>query len=195
MSIHSYHQLNSNSSNHYSSSRVGKFVRITLEMFIMLQSVKMKYSKSLLLYQDDPVSGWIFRVITIVIILAFLVGSAVLLSSGETGGFLALLLEGLIVFLILWVVIPRKYQVFQDQIKIVFGGPFYVRIGFDNIKQIETTNKTYFTINYATAITRTYVRIEKKKGLSVAITPKSNEQFVENAKLAWQEWARVRQHS
>jgi hypothetical protein len=155
----------------------------------------MKYTKSILLYQDEPASNLVWKIMAAAILLALIAGSIFLLSSGETMGFVVLLLEGFLVFLILWIVIPRKYQIYQDHIRIVLGSPFNIKIGFDRIKRIETTDKTYLTINYATAITRTYVRIEKKKGLSIAITPKSNEQFVENANMALQEWARTRPDS
>jgi hypothetical protein len=148
-----------------------------------------------MLYQDDPAGGLVWKVVAATILLSAIIGSVFLLSSGETTGFIVVLLEGFFVFLILSIIIPRKYQVFQDHIRIILGGPFYVRIGFDNIQLIETTNKTDFTINFATAIKFTYVRIEKKKGLSVAITPKSNELFTENANQALQKWARTRQDS
>lgn len=166
-----------------------KLTSLTSLIFIVLQLFAVKYSKSLMLYQDDPAGGLVWRVVAAAILISAIIGSVFLLSSGETTGFVVVLLEGFLVFLILSIVIPRKYQVFQDHIRIILGGPFYIRIGFDNIQLVETTNKTDFTINFATAIKYTYVRIKKKKGLSIAITPKSNELFTENANRALLEWA------
>jgi len=124
--------------------------------------------------------------------LGLMIGGALLYSSGEKAGFLTLVAEAFIIGLVLAVIFPRRYQVYEDHVRIVLGGPFSVRIGFDQIETIETTGRTHFTINFATTMAKTYVRIERKSGLSIAITPKSNELFVENANRALQEWARTR---
>ena len=154
-----------------------------------------KDSKSLLLYQDDPASGVVVKTITLAVPLVLLIVSAYLLSSGVSIAFLALFAEAVIIGLVFSVIFPRKYQVYQDHIKIVFGGPFSAKVKFDQIKTIETTNKSHFTINYATTMTKSYVRIERKKGLNIAITPKSGELFVENANHALEEWVRTKQSS
>ena len=154
----------------------------------MLQSNRMKYSKSILLYEDEPGSGWILRFI-LLIVPVFLIGLSIYLwYSSESSGSLELLIESFIFFLIFWVILPRKYQVYEDHLRIVLGEPFKIRIGFDQITKIEVTTGTYLTVNLVTRITRTYVRIVKKRGLSIAITPGNNELFIENANKALSQW-------
>lgn len=146
---------------------------------------------SLLLYQDEP-SGILLRMVLMLLPLAFLVGSAFLWSSGENEGSLSLLVTGLIMGVILWTVIPRKYQVYEDHLRIVLGGPLRMNIRFDQIKEIRVTSRTAMTMNFVTTFAKTYVIIARKNGMSIAITPKSNEAFIENANRAMDEWARTR---
>ncbi len=140
--------------------------------------------KSLLLYQDEPAYGTIIRVILTIVPLVLLGFSVYLWTQDEKEGSLVLLLESLFVGLIFWAVFPRKYQVYEDQLRIALGGPLAIKIGFEKISRIEVTSRTTFTVNYVTRLTNKYVIITKKKGLSVAITPKSNDAFVENANRA-----------
>ena len=146
------------------------------------------YSKSMLLYQDEPEYGLVLKLILVIVPVMLLGASLYLWSSDESAGALVLLFEAFFVSLILWFVFPRRYQVYEDHLRIVLGGQFAIKIGFAQIKTIEVTNKTALTVNFATRITTTYVRIVKNKGLSIAITPKLNESFVENANRALHRW-------
>lgn len=150
----------------------------------------MHYSTGILLYQDKPKYGLVLKLI-LIIPVAFLVGSLYLWLSGETSGSLALLLEAFIIGLIFWFVFPREYQVYEDQIRIVLGGPFSVKVGFQNIKAIRITSRTALTVNFVTRITKSYVEIVKKRGWSIAITPTANDSFVENANRALGQWLKT----
>jgi len=144
-----------------------------------------------LLYQDEA-AGLVLKLVFVIVPAALLVVSVYLWSSGESSAGLAMLLETFIIALIFWLVFPRKYQVYQDHLRIVLGGPFAVKVGFDKIKAIEVTNRTFATANFVTTITKTYVIIIKKRGLSIAITPKSRELFVDKAEQALSQWAKTR---
>lgn len=147
-------------------------------------------AKSLLLYQDEPGYGLLLKLIFLVP-ASLLVLGIYLWYSGETSDSLAVLAEAIFISLIFWAVFPRRYQVYEDHLRIVLGGPLAVKIRFDKITKVEVTNRTALTINFTTRITRTYVRIVKKNGLSIAITPKSNESFADNANRALAEWSRT----
>ena len=149
------------------------------------------YSTSLLLYQDKPKYGLILKLI-LIIPVAFLVGSLYLYLSGDTSGSLALLPEAFIVGLIFWLVFPREYQVYEDHLRIVLGGPFSVKVGFQNIKAIRITSRTGLTVNFVTRIAKSYVEIAKKRGWSIAITPSANDTFVENANRALEQWLKTK---
>jgi len=150
----------------------------------------LQYSKSILLYQDKPTYGLLLKLI-LMVPAAFLGGSLYLYLSGDVSGSLALLPGALISGLIFWFVFPREYQVYEDHLRIVMGGPFSVKVGFRNIKAVRITSGTGLTINFVTKITRGYVEIVKKKGWSIAITPTDNNSFVENANRALEQWVRT----
>jgi hypothetical protein len=151
----------------------------------------LNYTKSVLLYRDKPKYGLILKLI-LAIPLAFLVVSIYFWASGETSGGLAFLIEAFILGLIFWCVFPREYQVYEDHLRILLGRPFSVKVGFQNIGAIRITNRTSFTTNFVTRITRNYVEIVKKKGLNIAITPADNDSFVENANQALEQWLKIK---
>ena len=96
--------------------------------------------------------------------------------------------DAFIIGLILWLVLPHSYQVFEDRLRIVLGGPLAVNIDFAQINKIEITNKLDLTVNFVTTVANSYVRIIKKRGLNVAISPEHSELFVEEANRALQRW-------
>lgn len=145
-----------------------------------------------LLYQDEA-AGSVLKLVFVIVPAALLGVSVYLRLSGESSAGLAMLLETFIIALIFWLVFPRKYQVYQDHLRIMLGGPFSIKIGFDKIKAIEVTNRTFATANFVTTITKTYVIIIKKRGLSIAITPKSKELFVDKAEQALSQWVKTRE--
>ena len=151
----------------------------------------MNYSKSRLLYQDEPVYGFLLKLIIMVVPVSLLVGSIYLLSSGESTDAIVLLVEAFIAGLIFWSVFPRKYQVYEDHLRIVLGGPFSVKVGFAEIKSIGVTSKLILSMNFVTKLTKSYVGINKKKGFSIAITPRDNDLFVKNANEALSQWVKT----
>jgi hypothetical protein len=148
----------------------------------------MRLSKSLLLYQDEPAYGLPLKLIFLVVPGLLLAASIVLRAVGEVTGSLVLLIEAFTIGLIFWAVFPRKYQVYEDHLRIALGGPFSVRIGFDSIKTVSVTNSFSLTVNLTTTLARSYVKIEKKRGFDVAITPRDRDLFVENANRALNQW-------
>jgi hypothetical protein len=156
----------------------------------VLQSIGMYYSQSVLLYQDKPKYGLLSKLILIIPVI-LLASGIYLWSTGDVIGSLTLLTEAFIIGLILWFVLPREYQVYENHLRIVLGGPFSVKVGFQNIEAIRITSRVSFTVNFVTRITRSYVEIVIKKGMSIAITPADDESFVEKANLALSQWVKT----
>ncbi len=150
----------------------------------------MQYSTSILLYQDKAKYGLLLKLI-LIIPAAFMMGSLYLYLSGDVSGSLALLPGALISGLVFWLVFPREYQVYEDHLRIAMGGPFSVKVGFEDIKIVRITSRTGLTINFVTRITKNYVEIVKKTGWSIAITPTDNDTFVENANRALEQWLKT----
>jgi len=152
----------------------------------------MRYLKSVLLYEDKVSYGFLLKLIIVVMPVAFLVTSLILWLAEETEGSLILLIEAFAVGLIFWFVFPRKYQVYEDHLRIVLGGPFSIQIGFEQITTIEATNRFALSINFITRIAKKYILIRRKRGMSIAITPQDHDSFVNNANQAIAQWTRTR---
>lgn len=150
----------------------------------------MRYRRSLLLHREDAPYGLLLRLITLVVPAALLATGIYLISTGENEGGFVLLGETAFVVLIFLAVFPRRYEVYEDHLRIALGGPFGVNIGFDRIERIEITGRAAFTMNFVTKVTRTCVVIFRKGGIAVAVTPRSNEEFVASANQAIADWRR-----
>jgi len=150
----------------------------------------MDYSQSVLLYQDKPKYGLILKLVMIIPVV-LLASGIYLWSTGDAIDSLVLVIEAFIIGLIFWFVFPREYQVYENHLRIVLGGPFSVKVGFQNIEAIRITSRLSFTINFVTRITRSYVEIAIKKGMSIAITPTDDKSFVEKANQAMSQWAKT----
>jgi len=150
----------------------------------------MDYSQSVLLHRDRPKYGLLMKLI-LIIPVGLLASSIYLWSRGDTFAGITLLTEAFIIGLILGFVLPREYQVYENHLRIVLGGPFSVKIGFQNIEAIRITSRLAFTVNFATRITRSYVEIVIRKGMSIAITPADDESFVEKANSALSQWVKT----
>jgi hypothetical protein len=166
------------------------YVRIEKGPVGVLQSIRMNYSQSVLLYQDKPKYGLLLKLILIIPVI-LLASSIYLWSTGDAFVSLALLTEAFIIGLIFWFVLPREYQVYENHLRIVLGGPFSVKVGFQNIETIRITSRLSFNVNFVTRITKSYVEIVIKKGMNIAITPTDKESFVEKANLALSQWVKT----
>jgi hypothetical protein len=80
------------------------------------------------------------------------------------------------------VILPRKFQVFEDRIRIVLGWIFRIDIPFSNIVDARSASGSkafaYWGIRFATS-TRHIVEIIRKKGLNLVISPANEEVFLE----------------
>ena len=148
----------------------------------------MDYSKSVLIYQDNPAYGLTLKFVLGIVPVASLAESIYLLLSGESTDAILLLVEALVVSLIFWSVLPRSYQVYEDHLRIVLGGPFCIKVGFSQIESIRITSKITLSLNFVTKFVKNCVEINKKRGLSIAITPREKDMFIENANSAMSQW-------
>lgn len=139
-----------------------------------------------LIYEDTPrYDFWLKFILAGVLAVLFIV--AVILLFKDVIG--ALVMFGATIFdaLLLKSILPRRFQIFQDKLKIVMGGPFAMNISFSNIKEVRRAagSKTfaYGGIRFATS-TRYVVEIVRKKGMSVIFSPNSGEVFLEQLNQA-----------
>jgi hypothetical protein len=154
----------------------------------MLKSADMTYPESYPLSEAKPAGGFGLKLIMAIAIGSTLALGVYLWASGDEAGAWFLLAEALFILALFWAIFPRSYQIYQDRIRIVLGALFSVNIPFKDIEKVEVSNMASLTINFATAFTTRYILIKKKRGMSIVITPASNELFAEEAGAALARW-------
>jgi hypothetical protein len=143
------------------------------------------------LLHDEQSFGPFLMFVTMAVPVGLAVGSLFFFVVGENVGAALMVFDAALAFLVLWLALPHRYQIYDDQLRIVLGGPFSVKIGFDQIDRIEITASPLFRFNLASRITGEYVRIVRTRGSSLAITPSSNEIFAESANRAIGRWVKL----
>ncbi|MEW6033951.1 MAG: PH domain-containing protein [Chloroflexota bacterium] len=137
-----------------------------------------------LVYEDTARYDLWLKLVLAAALAATLVGGVVMLPTEPAGAWSML---GVTVFdaLLFYAVMPRKYQVLQDRVRIVLGGPFAFGIPLSTIKAARSGSRglTRLGIGFATSF-RHVVEIERNKGLSVFISPANPEMFLEQLSQA-----------
>ncbi|MFH1381479.1 MAG: hypothetical protein ABIH70_01135 [Chloroflexota bacterium] len=140
----------------------------------------------MLLYEDTPQYDFWLKALLIGIIAFTLIGGLILLPEDPTD---ALIMLGAVVFyaLLFKAILPQRFQVFQDRVKIVLGGPFAITFYLSNIREVRPVSGSkalfYGGVRFATS-TRGVVEIVPKKGLSVVFSPAHPDMFLEHLNRA-----------
>jgi len=101
----------------------------------------------------------------------------------------ALIMFGVTLFdaLLFKAILPQRFQIFEDGVRIVLGEPFAINIPFSNIRYVKPASgrKTfvYWGQRFATS-SRGVVEIARKKGLNLVISPSHDDLFLEQANYA-----------
>lgn len=139
-----------------------------------------------LLYQEKPKYDLSLKVLVAgVLALTLIPGIALVYSYPEP----AWTLFGLTVFdgLLMAAVIPRKYQLFEDRLRIQLGGPIAINVPYRNIKEVRPATGSeayvYWGLRLATS-KATVVEIIKTRGLSMVISPVDRDIFMEQLEQA-----------
>ena len=139
-----------------------------------------------LIYEDTPKYDlWLKLVLGGVLALTLFLGVVLLFEDLVA----AWIMFGVTLFdaLLFRAILPRRFQIFQDRVRIALGGPFAVNILFSNIKEVRSVSGgkafAYWGIRLATS-THYVVEIVRKKGLSLVISPTSGEVFLEQLNQA-----------
>ncbi len=84
--------------------------------------------------------------------------------------------------LIFYFVMPKRYQLFDNRVRIVLGWPFGMDIRLSDIKEARPSsgsdNLALRRIKFATS-SRTAMEIVRKNGWSVVISPSDREAFLQ----------------
>jgi hypothetical protein len=143
-------------------------------------------SPGCLLYEDDPKIDIWMKLMFAGIVLLFLVLGLVLFFEDTEAAFT---MFGVAVLdaLIFKLVIPRRYQIYNDRIRIVLGGPFALNIALSTVKEVKAASGAkafaYSGVRFATS-SKNVVEITRTRGCNYVISPFNREVFLEQANRA-----------
>ncbi len=143
---------------------------------------------NILIYEDTPKYDlWLKLILGGVLALTFILGIVFIYQDTEA----AIAMFGITLFdaLLFMLILPRRYQIFEDRLKILLGGPFTINILFSNIEEAKSASGrkafVYRGIRLATSFSYV-VEIVRKKGLSLVISPGNGDMFLEQLNQARQ---------
>lgn len=133
------------------------------------------------LYEDRARYDYWLRLILFGIPL-ILLSIGIILMPEDREGAIAVFSGSLFIVFLFYLVLPKKYQIFEDKLKILLGWPLYVDISLANISDSQITSGrkvfAYWGIRFATS-SKSVVEIIRKRGLNIVISPSNGPLFVD----------------
>jgi len=139
-----------------------------------------------LIYEDTPKYDlWLKLILGGVLALTLILGIIFIFQDSEV----ALAMFGVTLFdaLLFKAILPQRFQIYQDRVRIVLGRPLAINIPFSNIRTVRTVSArkvfVYWGNRFATS-THIIVEIVRKKGLGFVISPANGDMFLEQLNQA-----------
>jgi hypothetical protein len=140
-----------------------------------------------LIYEDRPHYSLWLKVILWFIIALVLFPALTTFDSNRNEAF-GMIGTAVFIVLIFWAVMPRRYCIYDNKIKIEMGKPFSVTFHFDAIKYAGVPRGKFTVgINFVTSFGN-IVEIDRKKGMNVNISPSNREVFLDYLNRALDKW-------
>ncbi|MFC2006656.1 PH domain-containing protein [Chloroflexota bacterium] len=139
-----------------------------------------------LLYEDKPkYDVWIKVLLGGVVALTFIMGiNQISVDTKEAFSVFGVVLFEIILFRI---ILPRRFQILSDKLRIVLGRPFAINIPLSDIEEVRSRTGIkafiYFGVRFATSSSHT-VEIIRKKGLNMVISPANDDEFIKQLNQA-----------
>jgi hypothetical protein len=137
--------------------------------------------------------AWSMQITPVILIIFF---SGFLLSHSqfhdEAVSFNIIIATAFLILITYYALLPTKYQIFNEKIRIVMGWVLHFDIPFSNIENV--TAATFqdlwgLNINFINSYSSNYImRIIRKHGAKVHITPWDRPLFLENLNKAIYDW-------
>jgi len=137
-------------------------------------------------YEDTPkYDTWFKLIIAGVLSMPLIIGAG--MAPEDINAALGMLLVVFLVVVLFRLLLPRRFQVFDDRLRIVMGGPLAITIPFSTITDAKAASGSkalvYGGIRLATS-TRHVVEIVRKGRMNLVISPAHDEMFLEQLNQA-----------
>ena len=139
-----------------------------------------------MVYEDTPrYDSWLKLLLGSVLALTLILGFVLL--STDIGAAWVMFAVTLFDALLFKAILPRRFQIFQDRVRIVLGGPFALNIPLSDISEARLAPGSrafiYWGIRFATSSSGV-VEIVREEGLGLVISPVNADMFLEQLNRA-----------
>ena len=140
----------------------------------------------IVIFEDKPVYDKLNKYLIGGILAIPLIVVIVLLTQDILG---AAIMFGATIFdaVLVWCILPKRFLVYEDRLKIILGGPFSYTIPLRDIITVRQATKDmawiYWGMRLGTSL-KFQVEVERKNGLSVIISPSMENDFIEQLNRA-----------
>ncbi|MFC1947155.1 PH domain-containing protein [Chloroflexota bacterium] len=137
-------------------------------------------------FEDGPVYDKLNKYLIGSILAVPLIVAIVLLTQDILG---AAIMFGVTIFdaVLIWCILPKRFFVYEDRVKIDLGGPFSYTIPFRDIIDVRQATKdmawVYWGMRLGTSL-KFQVEIERKNGLGIILSPSMENEFIEQLNQA-----------
>ena len=139
-------------------------------------------------YEDRPHTDiWLKLIFMLPAVLMFI--SAFIFIKFDSAGIYAAAGIAIMMALLYFLVIPTRYCILNNEMRIEFRGPFAFNIPFDTVTGIRDARWSTVGINFPTSMSQSRVlEIMRKGHMAVTITPSDKQAFVSNFHKTFQDW-------
>ncbi len=135
------------------------------------------------IYEDNLKYGFILKLVLGLTIGMLLALTIWIFYLGEVIGGTIMLITVIFTIILLFALIPRKYQICNDRIKVICG-LLKLNIPFEDIKSIETRSPSniwgsFEALRFGTGTGKRCIVIKRKRGMNILIQPSDMERFME----------------
>ncbi len=133
------------------------------------------------IYEDGAAIDWWFKALIVAIMAATFIPGLVIVSHQPLGGWVMLgtmVIEGLLFHWLL----PRRFQLYSDRLRVVLGYPFAFSVRLDTIKEARAISaaRTLFNTGLRMATSPSHgVEIRRRGGSDLVISPQNRALFLE----------------
>ena len=134
------------------------------------------------IYEDTPIYAWWLKLIVGVVLVTSLAITGLLLFEEVYAALVALGITALEA-LLFKAVLPQRFQIFGDRLRIVLGGPLALNIGFSSIVEAREVSGLDVLPNWGIRFmtsTGNLVEIVRHENLNVVIAPANRDIFLQH---------------
>ena len=123
-------------------------------------------------------------------LVILLVLAVVLMPQGFNSSYSVLLGTLVLMLVVFWCILPRRYVVMDDRLRVDLGWPFGINIYYRNLAEIRSDSCGWrATVNWMTTMDPSRaLRLVPKSGLNIVITPDRRGPFAEKLEKALNAW-------